>query len=136
MQDATLTAPERMSYLEQIRRFPILKADEEHTLAARWRERGDRSAANQLVTSHLRRVVKIAMGYRRYGLPICDLISEGNIGLMQAIRWAGARGLMGHHDGAPGSYELPVSTCRMPGAPLMLTPPTSFHKLSLSTSQE
>jgi RNA polymerase sigma-32 factor len=86
MQDATLTAPARISYLEQIRHFPMLKAEEEYTLAARWRECGDRSAANQLVTSHLRLVVKIAMGYRRCGLPICDLISEGNIGLMEAIR--------------------------------------------------
>jgi len=75
-----------MSYLENIRRFPILSVEEEHTLATRWRERGDESAAHRLLTSHLRLVAKIAMGYRRKGLPISDLISEGNIGLLQAIK--------------------------------------------------
>jgi RNA polymerase sigma-32 factor len=74
------------SYGEEIRRFPMLRADEEHALAVRWRERGDGGAAHQLLTSHLRLVAKIATGYRRYGLPTADLISEGNIGLMQALR--------------------------------------------------
>lgn len=86
MQDATVIPRGAASYFEEIRRFPMLKAEEEQMLAARWRERGDGSAAHRLLTSHLRLVVKIATGYRRYGLPIPDLISEGNIGLMQAIR--------------------------------------------------
>jgi RNA polymerase sigma-32 factor len=68
-----------------LRRFPILKPQEEHMLARRWCEHGDRNAAHRLVTSHLRLVVKIAKGYRGYGLPISDLISEGNVGLMQAL---------------------------------------------------
>ena len=82
MQDAMPSS----RYLEEIRHFPILKAEEEYALAARWRGRGDESAAHQLLTSHLRLVAKIAMGYRRYGLPVSDLISEGNIGLMRAVR--------------------------------------------------
>ena len=86
MKGGTLTAPGGMSYLDQIRRFPMLKPEEEYALAARWRECGDGSAADQLVTSHLRLVAKIASGYRRYGLPISDLISEGNIGLMHAVK--------------------------------------------------
>jgi RNA polymerase sigma-32 factor len=73
------------TYFQEIRRFPMLKVEEEHMLAARWRERRDGIAAHQLLTSHLRLVVKIAMSYRRYGLPTSDLISEGNIGLLQAI---------------------------------------------------
>jgi RNA polymerase sigma-32 factor len=73
-------------YLEQIRRFPMLERQEEYSLAKRWRERGDDEAAHKLVTSHLRWVVKIARGYRGYGLPIADVISEGNIGLMRAIQ--------------------------------------------------
>ena len=64
----------------------MLEAEEEYALAASWRERGDGSAAHRVLTSHLRLVAKIATGYRGYGLPISDLISEGNIGLMQAIR--------------------------------------------------
>ena len=64
----------------------MLKAEEEYVLAARWREHGDGSAAHRLMTSHLRLVAKIAIGYRSYGLPVSDLISEGNIGLMQAIK--------------------------------------------------
>jgi RNA polymerase sigma-32 factor len=72
-------------YLHEIRRFAMLERDQEYELAKRWRERGDRDAANQLVTSHLRLSVKIAMGYRGYGLPISEIISEGNIGLMQAL---------------------------------------------------
>ena len=71
-------------YLEEIRRFPMLDRQEEFTLAKRWREGGDRDAAHQLVTSHLRLVAKIAKGYRGYGLPIADVISEGHVGLMQA----------------------------------------------------
>src|SRR5260370_20986057 len=73
-------------YLEEIRRFPMLEPHEEYMLAKRWREPGDRDAAHRLVTSHLRLVAKIAMGYRGYGLPISEVISEGNVGLMQAIR--------------------------------------------------
>src|ERR1700687_2204092 len=71
-------------YLEEIRRFPMLQRQEEYLLAKRWREHGDRDAAHKLVTSHLRLVTKIARDYRRYGLPISEAISEGNIGLMQA----------------------------------------------------
>ena len=72
-------------YLYDIRRFAILEKNQEYELAKRWRERGDRDAANQLVTSHLRLAAKIAMGYRGYGLPVSEIISEGNIGLMQAL---------------------------------------------------
>ena len=73
-------------YLEQIQRFPMLEAHEEYMLARSWREHGDRNAAQRLVTSHLRLVAKIAIGYRGYGLPISEVISEGNIGLMQAVK--------------------------------------------------
>jgi RNA polymerase sigma-32 factor len=73
-------------YLEKIRRFPMLEPYEEYMLAKRWREHGDRDAAHRLITSHLRLVAKIAMGYRGYGLPISEVISEGNVGLMQAIK--------------------------------------------------
>src|SRR6266850_1765567 len=73
-------------YLEEIRRFPMLEPQNEYMLAKRWREHGDRDAAHKLVTSHLRLVAKIAMGYRGYGLPISELISEGNVGLMQAVK--------------------------------------------------
>jgi RNA polymerase sigma-32 factor len=73
-------------YLEEIRQFPMLGAQEEFMLAKRWREHGDRDAAHSLVTSHLRLAVKIAMGYRGYGLPISEVISEGNVGLMQAVK--------------------------------------------------
>jgi len=73
-------------YLEEIRRFPMLEPQEEYMLAKRWREHGDRDAAHRLVTSHLRLVAKIAMGYRGYGLPISEVISEGNVGLMQAVK--------------------------------------------------
>jgi RNA polymerase sigma-32 factor len=73
-------------YLDEIRRFPMLEPQEEFMLAKRWRERGDRDAASRLVTSHLRLVAKIAMGYRGYGLPIGEVISEGNVGLMQAVK--------------------------------------------------
>jgi RNA polymerase sigma-32 factor len=72
-------------YLEEIRRFPMLDRQEEYMLAKRWREDGDRDAAHQLVASHLRLVAKIARGYRGYGLPIADMISEGHVGLMQAV---------------------------------------------------
>jgi len=72
-------------YLEEIRRFPMLGRQEEYMLAKRWREDGDRNAAHRLVTSHLRLVVKIARDYRGYGLPITDVISEGHVGLMQAV---------------------------------------------------
>ena len=73
-------------YLWQIRRFPMLELHEEYMLAKRWREHGDHEAAHKLVNSHLRLVVKIARGYRGYGLPISDVISEGNVGLMQAVQ--------------------------------------------------
>ena len=72
-------------YLEEIRRFPMLERQEEYMLAKRWREHGDRGAAHKLVTSHLRLVTKIARDYRGYGLPISEAISEGNVGLMQAV---------------------------------------------------
>ncbi|MBF9198114.1 RNA polymerase sigma factor RpoH [Microvirga terrestris] len=73
-------------YLDEIRRFPMLEPHEEYMLAKRWREHGDREAAHKLVTSHLRLVAKIAMGYRGYGLPIGEVVSEGNVGLMQAVK--------------------------------------------------
>ena len=73
-------------YLQEIRQFPMLQPDEEFMLAKRWRDDGDREAAHRLVTSHLRLVAKIAMGYRGYGLPIAEVISEGNVGLMQAVK--------------------------------------------------
>jgi RNA polymerase sigma-32 factor len=73
-------------YLAEIRRFPMLEPQEEFMLAKRWREHGDTDAAHKLVTSHLRLVAKIAMGYRGYGLPIGEVISEGNVGLMQAVK--------------------------------------------------
>ena len=73
-------------YLSQIKKFPMLDAEEEYLLAKNWRERGNLKAAHKLVTSHLRLVAKIAMGYRGYGLPVNELISEGNIGLMQAVK--------------------------------------------------
>jgi RNA polymerase sigma-32 factor len=82
-----LTAESSLSrYLDEIRRFPMLEPQEEFMLAKSWREHGDRAAAHKLVTSHLRLVVKIAMGYRGYGLPISEIISEGNLGLMQAVK--------------------------------------------------
>jgi RNA polymerase sigma-32 factor len=74
------------AYLYDVRRFAMLERDQEYELAKRWREHGDRDAADQLVTSHLRLAVKIAMGYRGYGLPISEIISEGNVGLMQALK--------------------------------------------------
>jgi RNA polymerase sigma-32 factor len=86
MQDARAPSSRTVSYFQEIRRFPMLKAEDEYILAMRWRENGDGSAAHQLLTSHLRLVAKIAIAYRRYGLPTSDLISEGNIGLLQAIK--------------------------------------------------
>ncbi len=73
-------------YLQEIRKFPMLEPDEEFMLGKRWKEHGDTKAAHKLITSHLRLVAKIAMGYRGYGLPIGEVISEGNIGLMQAVK--------------------------------------------------
>src|ERR687886_1733054 len=73
-------------YLTEIRKFPMLSKDEEFMLAKRWKEHGDSEAAHKMVTSHLRLVAKIAMGYRGYGLPIGEVISEGNVGLMQAVK--------------------------------------------------
>lgn len=72
-------------YLTEIRKFPMLAKDEEFMLAKAWKEHQDSEAAHKLVTSHLRLVAKIAMGYRGYGLPIGEVISEGNVGLMQAV---------------------------------------------------
>ncbi len=86
MEGATLVSGGTTRYLEEIRRFPMLEAEEESALARRWREHGDADAAHELVTSHLRLAVKIAVGYRGYGLPVSELISEGNIGLMQAAK--------------------------------------------------
>ncbi len=73
-------------YLREIRKFPLLDQNEEYMLAKRWREHSDPEAAHKLVTSHLRLVAKIAMGYRGYGLPLSELISEGNVGMMQAVK--------------------------------------------------
>jgi len=73
-------------YLDQIRTFPMLEPGEEYMLAKSWKEKGDVKAAHKLVTSHLRLVAKIAMGYRGYGLPVADLISEGNLGMMHAVK--------------------------------------------------
>jgi RNA polymerase sigma-32 factor len=73
-------------YLDEIRKFPMLQPEEEYMLAKRWREHDDSEAAHKLVTSHLRLVAKIAMGYRGYGLPIGEIVSEGNVGLMQAVK--------------------------------------------------
>ena len=73
-------------YLTQIKKFPMLSAEEEYMLAKNWRDRGDLKSAQKLVTSHLRLVAKIAMGYRGYGLPVSEIVSEGNIGLMQAVK--------------------------------------------------
>ena len=74
------------SYMEQIKKFPLLEAKEEYMLAKAWKNQGDVKAAHKLVTSHLRLVAKIASGYRGYGLPLSDLISEGNIGMMHAVK--------------------------------------------------
>jgi len=82
-----LTAEGNLSrYLQEIRKFPMLHIDEEYMLAKRWQEHGDVEAVHRLVTSHLRLVAKIAMGYRGYGLPQNELISEGNVGMMQAVK--------------------------------------------------
>ena len=74
------------AYLSKIRKFPMLDAADEYVLAKNWREKGDKESAHKLVTSHLRLVAKVAMGYRGYGLPVNELVSEGNIGLMQAVK--------------------------------------------------
>ncbi|MDC1053823.1 RNA polymerase sigma factor RpoH [Alphaproteobacteria bacterium] len=87
MQLPILSAEGNLStYLQEIKKFPILTAEEEYMLAKRYKEHGDTEAAHKLVTSHLRLVAKIAMGYRGYGLPVTDLISEGNVGIMQAVK--------------------------------------------------
>ena len=74
------------NYLNQIKKFPMLHAKEEYMLAKKWKNNGDLKSAQKLITSHLRLVAKIAMGYRGYGLPISEMVSEGNIGLMQAVK--------------------------------------------------
>jgi DNA-directed RNA polymerase sigma subunit (sigma70/sigma32) len=85
-------------YLGEIRRFPFLEKELEYRLTKRWREHGDHKAADQVVTSHLRLAAKIAMSYRGYGLPLSDIISEGNVGLMQAInRFEPEKGLPLRH---------------------------------------
>src|SRR5436305_11380177 len=73
-------------YLQEIRKFPMLEPNEEYMLAKRWKEHEDPAAAHRLVTSHLRLVAKIAMGYRGYGLPLSELLSEANVGMMQAVK--------------------------------------------------
>src|SRR6516162_6464379 len=89
---ATLSVPSLSSegnltrYLQEIRKFPMLEPEQEYMLAKRWKEHSDPEAAHRLVTSHLRLVAKIAMGYRGYGLPLSELISEGNVGMMQAVK--------------------------------------------------
>ena len=80
------TEPGLTRYLKKVRRFPMLEPQEEYVLAKRWREQGESDAAHRLVTSHLRLVAKIAMGYRGYGLPIAEVVSEGNVELMQAVK--------------------------------------------------
>jgi RNA polymerase sigma-32 factor len=75
-----------VGYLKEIQRFPMLEPQEEYMLAKSWREHGDRNAAHKLITSHLRLVAKVAIGYRGYGLPISEVLSEGNVGLMQAVK--------------------------------------------------
>ena len=83
----SITAEGSLSnYLARIKKFPMLSAEEEYMLAKSWRDRGNLKSAQKLVTSHLRLVAKIAMGYRGYGLPVSELVSEGNIGLMQAVK--------------------------------------------------
>src|SRR5579862_7601337 len=79
--DASLT-----KYMQEIRQYPMLAHEEEERLARAWRDHGDQDAAHKLVNSHLRLVAKIAMGYRGYGLPVSELISEGNVGMMQAVK--------------------------------------------------
>ena len=74
------------NYLAQIKKFPMLSPEEEYMLAKSWKKRGDLKSAQKLITSHLRLVAKIAMGYRGYGLPLNEMISEGNVGLMQAVK--------------------------------------------------
>jgi RNA polymerase sigma-32 factor len=82
---APAARPSGSSYLGDIRRFPILERETEYQLAKRWREHGDRKAADQIITSHLRLAAKIATGYRGYGLPLAEIVSEGNVGLMKAL---------------------------------------------------
>jgi RNA polymerase sigma-32 factor len=90
MRALTIAAPSAdaglVRYLDTIKRFPMLEANEEYMLAKRWHEHGEVDAAHRLVTSHLRLVAKVAIGFRHYGLPVSDLISEGNIGLMRAVK--------------------------------------------------
>jgi RNA polymerase sigma-32 factor len=99
-----------------LRRVPMLKRREEYLLAKRWREHGDREAAHKLVTSHLRLVAKIAMGYGGYGLPISEVISEGNVGLMQAInRFEPEKGFGSRPTPCGGSRPRSRNTSCAPG---------------------
>ena len=117
-----ITAESGLSrYLQEIRRFLMLEPQEEYMLAKRWREHGDRDAAHRLVTSHLRLVAKIAMGYRGYGLPIAEVVSEGNVGLMQAVKRSrcltSASGASSRRAGLPTTRSRsrvwrPSSACR------------------------
>ena len=103
-------------YLSEIRKFPMLEPQEEYMLAKRWREHDDRDAAHQLVTSHLRLVAKIAMGYRGYGLPISEVVSEGNVGLMQAVkRFEPERAFVSPPTPCGGSRRQFKSTSCVPG---------------------
>ena len=103
-------------YLAEIRKFPMLEPQQEYMLAKRWREHDDRDAAHQLVTSHLRLVAKIAMGYRGYGLPISEVVSEGNVGLMQAVkRFEPERASVSPPTPCGGSRRRYKSTSCVPG---------------------
>jgi DNA-directed RNA polymerase sigma subunit (sigma70/sigma32) len=96
------------AYLAEIKKFPLLAPEQEYMLAKRFQEHQDPEAARQLVTSHLRLVAKIAMGYRGYGLPVSELISEGNIGLMQGVKKFEPDRQDGHHGGAEEAVLQPA----------------------------
>jgi RNA polymerase sigma-32 factor len=97
-------------YLQEVRKFPMLSAEEEFVLSKQWRDQQDVDAAHRLVTSHLRLVAKIAMGYRGHGLPVGELISEGNIGMMRAVTEIRSGSRV-----SPGHLRHVVDSCRHPG---------------------